>query len=359
MTSYSTFFEHLVRRVYIDRGLDETAARLRDVLPNVPLTVVSDKSEIPPDHMRRNTVYVTNDRGSRFGRCPGTPVHRCCNYHTVDVYVGCSLGCSYCIMRSYLNFAPLTVYLDTESVVGSIRAAALADPGRFYRVGSGEVGDSLLLDPIFRLTERIIEGVSDLPNVAFEAKTKTTFVDHLLDLPAKGEAVIGFSLNPREFVESDEGTAAAVEDRIAAAERAVDAGYRVAFHFDPIVRIENWRERYGCLVRGLTGIPDARVAWISMGTIRFTSGLRERIGARQYLLDEFVPGRDGKFRYLQRERTEMYRTLLADVREHFREAPVYLCMESEAVWERVFGTLPEDIPGLARVFDSYAVREVR
>lgn len=358
-TSSSALYRRLVRRVFLDADLQDSdiAERVRRRLPHAELAVISGKEEIPPEDMRQNSIYVTRDRGSRFGRCPGTPVHRCCNYHTVDVYEGCSLGCSYCIMKSYLNFAPLTVYVDTESVVDEIRHAALAQPERFFRVGSGEVGDSLLLDPVFELTAAYIRGLADLPNVAFEAKTKTSFVDHLLEVKPKGDAVIGFSLNQPEFSAAEEGFAAANAERISAAQRAAAAGYRVAFHFDPIVRIPGWGGAYASLVERLAGIRDRDVAWISLGTIRFTAGLRDRIGLRDYMLDEYVPGRDGKLRYLQRERVDMYRLVLESLRSVFPSAPVYLCMESEAVWRRVFGAIPEDIPELRTVFDAYSDRE--
>lgn len=360
MTSCSTFYSKLIRRVYFDRELDGSKhiGALREALPGAALVPIGDKSNIPSNHMRQSTLYVTRDRGSRYGRCPGTPVHRCCNYHTIDVYAGCSLGCSYCIMQSYLNFAPLTVYVDTAGPIAEIRRQALEQPGRFFRIGSGEVGDSLLLDPIFGLTAELIRGLSDLPNVAFEAKTKTSFVDHLLDIGDKGQAVIGFSLNPGAFSD-DEGISAPVTERIAAAARAAQAGYRIAFHFDPIVRIDAWEREYAKLIGLLRDIPEEQVAWISMGTIRYTHGLRDRIVSRPYLYDEFVPGKDGKYRYLQRIRTAMYTRILAELRLVFAKAPVYLCMESEAVWERVFGTVPERLPELAHVFDSYALQEVR
>jgi spore photoproduct lyase len=261
-------------------------------------------------------------------------------------------------MQSYLNFAPLTVYVDTAGPIAEIRRQALEQPGRFFRIGSGEVGDSLLLDPIFGLTAELIRGLSDLPNVAFEAKTKTSFVDHLLDIGDKGQAVIGFSLNPGAFSD-DEGISAPVTERISAAARAAQAGYRIAFHFDPIVRIDAWEREYAKLIGLLRDIPEEQVAWISMGTIRYTHGLRDRIVSRPYLYDEFVPGKDGKYRYLQRIRTAMYTRILAELRLVFAKAPVYLCMESEAVWERVFGTVPERLPELAHVFDSYALQEVR
>jgi spore photoproduct lyase len=244
-------------------------------------------------------------------------------------------------MKSYLNFSPLTVYADPVESIREIRRIAKANPGTLVRVGSGEVGDSLLLDPLFGLGPDFIKGLSDLRNVAFESKTKTDFVDHLLGIENKGSAVIGFSLNPQSMIESEEPFAATLEERIAAAHKAVNSGYKVAFHFDPVYREAAEAGEYNDLIRThLLKFRSESLAWISFGTIRFTPALKEKMGNRAYLSDEFVVAPDGKYRYVQKKRIEIYRNILREFRDR-PEAPVYFCMENEAVWEAVFGAVPE------------------
>jgi len=53
---------------------------------------------------------------------------------------------------------------------------------------------------------------------------------------------------------------------------------------------------------------------------------------------------DGKYRYPQHVRTGIYRALLERIRKYSDNTYVYLCMESTAVWKRVFG---EDSVSLA------------
>ena len=137
--------------------------------------------------------------------------------------------------------------------------------------------------------------------------------------------------------------------RLAKARRAVEAGYLVSFHFDPIIHVDDYKDRYAEVIRRLSEFPDERIAWISMGTVRFTRSLRERMRPRPYLFDEFVPGRDGKLRYLQTVRSEIYRTV-RDLIAGATAAPVYMCMESAEVWKKVFGALPQEIPQLDPIF---------
>ncbi len=359
----SSYYRNNIAAVYIDADALqlEPVQRAISKLTHVRPQTVTSVAEIPAAQRNLRTLYVTSFRGAALSACPGTRVHRCCNYHTVDLYAGCPLGCSYCIMQSYLERSAVTVYADPSPAITAIRAQALAAPEVPLRVGSGETGDSLLLDPLFEITRRYISELADLPNVHFEAKTKTDFVDHLLDLEPKGNAVIGFSVNARQFA-VEEGASATLAQRLDAARRAARGGYRVAFHFDPMFRSGSpdgspAAAAYREVARRIAAAVDAgRIAWISLGTLRYTPALKAQI-KRPYIHDEFVGCADGKFRYIQRERVALYRSVVAALQQYLcPQPPIYLCMESDTVWQRVFGWLPQQINELEALFAGAPLR---
>jgi spore photoproduct lyase len=339
------------KRIYTVREALNLPAtgRALERLACLPVTEVSSKEEIPAEHRTGETLFITVPLGETVGHCPGSRGHLCCNYLTVDLYLGCSLGCSYCIMKSYLNFEPITVYADTAPVIRKIREIAEKNPDRRVRVGSGETGDSLLLDPIFELSREIISGLADLKNVFFESKTKTASVDHLLDIPEKGNAVVAFSLNAEKIYREEEGCAATLEARIEAAHKAVGAGYLTAFHFDPVIRFDGWEEAYSATIELLKSFAPEKVAWISLGTFRYPPALKDRMEDRPYLYGEFLPSRDGKYRYLQKTRSAMYRSLREKIKAAV-DAPVYLCMESADMWRAVYGSTPMKINDVRDIF---------
>lgn len=375
------FYSKSIERVYIQRAVEEMPAvqrgipRLRD-LGITELYYAGGREEIPREHLTQSTLYLSDVRGEALGHCPASKGQLCCNYHTLDLYMGCSLGCSYCVMQSYLNFSPITIQVNTAPMVESIRRLAEANPGRLLRVGTGEVGDSLLFDPIFELSAELMAGVADLDNVILEFKSKTDCVDQLIGedgrgLPGADRTVIGFSLNTPALVASEDGYAVNLERRFAAAWKALEAGMSVAFHFDPMIRDPdpgsdgNWQLEYIRLCdtilqlrrRAMDELPVAGalwpVAWVSMGTVRFTPALREKISDRPYLYDEFSRGRDGKFRYLQPLRAGMYRSIrdaLSTALKGERPVRLYMCMEGEAMWRHVFGETPAHISELDPVF---------
>ncbi len=352
MSSLNSYIDHF-KKIYVAgevrhlRRLETVLERLR----HLPLIYVDDKSEIPGEDMNSHTLFISGSKGETVGHCPASRGHLCCNYITVDLYLGCIINCSYCIMKSYLNFAPITIYLDTEVAIKRIIKIAENNKERTIRVGTGEVGDSLLLDPVFRLSEDFIRALSPFANIFLELKTKTHFVDHLLDLENKGNTVISFSLNPEKLISRYEGIASTLAERVQAARKIVEHGYLVSFHFDPLFLTGDWQNQYAQTISSLKDIPQDRIAWISLGTMRYTKELKQKMGSQDFLLEEFIPCRDGKYRYLQKTRSGVYRYILKHIRKRWRSPiPVYLCMESRAVWRNVFGRLPREIAELSAIF---------
>jgi spore photoproduct lyase len=345
--SSSSYF----KKIYIQQGLEgspyiESALGFFD---GYPISFINDKKEIPPEDAHSTTVYVDLPKASIVSSCPGSKGHVCCNYKTINLYTGCVLGCSYCVMKTYLNYEPVVVNIAIDNTIDEVIELANKNP---LRIGTGEVGDSLDLDPIFNLSRHFVRAFADIPNITFELKTKTSSVDHLLGIEGKGNAVIGFSLNPESIIASEEGTSASLRERIDAAELAIKTGYRVSFHFDPIFRFPNWEEEYAKTIEALSNVKSERVAWISMGTFRYPKGLKEKIDERWYLYDELVQCRDKKFRYVQSVRRTMYEAILSKLRLSLPGVPVYMCMESPHIWERVFGNLPHEIKNLQNIFDA-------
>jgi spore photoproduct lyase len=106
-----------------------------------------------------------------------------------------------------------------------------------------------------------------------------------------------------------------------------------------------WEEGYRDLVAAVAAtVPAERLAWISMGALRFSPGLRTRVRARfpgtPLLAGEQVPGLDGKWRDFQALRVAMYRRVRGYAEAALPGVPLYLCMETPEVWQRVFGTPP-------------------
>ena len=270
----------------------------------------------------------------------------CCNYLTVSFASNCHYECTYCILQDYLKNNPsITLFANVDEILDFIAEKIERAPDTLFRVGTGELADSLALDDITHLSEDLVPFAASRKNLLLELKTKSARIENLLPLDHRGKTVVSWSLNPQSFIDAEEHKTASLEERLAAARAVADCGYPVGFHFDPLLALPGWREEYTALVeRVASQFRNEEIAWISLGSLRFTPGLKkivmERFSKSRLLYGELFPTEDGKVRYFREVREKLYRHVRELVEEAFPPVPNYLCMETSKIWERVYGKIP-------------------
>jgi spore photoproduct lyase len=205
------------------------------------------------------------------------------------------------------------------------------------RLGTGEFTDSLALDHITKFSRSIVRFFRDRPRDIFEFKTKSDNIENLLSVNPSRNVVVAWSLSPQRFVDAYEFYTPSIARRLSAARKCADAGYRVAFHFDPIICSDGWREEYRNLVARLFDrIPGRSICWISLGTLRFSRPLKKIIENRfpksDILNGELLPGFDKKMRYSRDVRLAVYKDMIRWIRRRNKRVTIYLCMEQRALW---------------------------
>ena len=325
--------------------------RCRERLPGVPFSVVDDRREVQiaagDFAAAKRRLLLAPHRGSFLEHCPaGTRGLACCNLLLMNLASNCPMDCGYCFLQEYLaDSLPLTAYVNPEAALAELALVLDRHAERHFRVGTGALADSLALDPLTGLSAELVPFFAARRNALLELKTKTDAIEGLLGLDPKDRVVVGWSLSPPAAVALAEQGTASIPARLAAARRVVAAGYKVAVHLDPMIEHAGWEEGYRDLVAALAdAVPVDRLAWVSMGALRFSPGLRTRVRSRfpgtPLLAGEQVPGADGKWRDFQPLRVDMYRRVRGFVEAALPGVPLYLCMETPEVWQRVFGAPP-------------------
>jgi spore photoproduct lyase len=256
------------------------------------------------------------------------------------------MDCSYCYLQEYLSDNPtLRVFSNIGDLLRETDELLGKHRGVFFRIGTGEITDSLALDRYIGFSREVIPFFAEQPNTLLELKTKSDCVEGLLAIDPKDRVVVAWSMNPQRIIDSDEHGTASLEERLAAARRCQNAGYRLGFHFDPMIEYPGWEKDYEELVEQTCAAVDwRRIAWLSMGVLRTTPDLKRTMRGRfprsRLITGEQVLCPDGKLRYFQPLRVAMYRKMLAWIRRAAPTVKVYLCMESREVWQQVFGFAP-------------------
>jgi len=344
-------------KVYIDEealGYPLTSRILKKI-KGIPQEVISNSQRLVKGfYQRRDPIgegkrilHLQVQRGRFLQPCPGTRNYICCLYQILDLATNCNMDCSYCILQAYLNNPFLVQYVNIDDLFSELDKEVKGKGDVVYRIGTGELTDSLSLDPITGLSRDLVSYFSGLTNACLELKTKSVEVENLLGLAHRGRTIVAWSLNPDPIISSEERGAPSLGERLEAAKLCQEAGYRLGFHFDPLIAYPGWEEGYQEVVEALFRVIDPKeVAWISLGALRFPPQmegiLRERFPQSDLVGGELFRGLDGKLRYFRPIRTELFKKVSGWIKELAPEVFVYLCMESPRVWRDSLGWVPRD-----------------
>ncbi len=332
------------KRVYIENDVSRSslADRVEHLFPLAqffPITSYKEDtkervSDIKGYNRRTEDLVIVHEKHDFYKKCPCSPGVVGCGYHNVNLGVGCPFECSYCFLQNYTNAHGIVLPANIEDFFTAFKGY---DQG--VRVGSGELTDSLVFDHITEFSPRIVEFFRDHPESVFEFKTKSSNIEKLLSVKGASNIVVSWSLNPQVFIDREEHFTAPLKDRLQAAKQCAQHGYRTAFHFDPIVPFKGWEGEYSKVVDLLFDqVPSDSIAWISLGTLRMTQRqkkvIENRFPENTILSGELLVGDDGKLRYHNRIRHDVYRKMLSWIKGRCSKGTyIYLCMESRSVWD--------------------------
>lgn len=312
-----------------------------------------------PIQQAKETLYITKNRGSFIKECPGTSYYTCCGYKILHIGTFCSMDCSYCILQSYFHPPVLQFFVNHEDLIKEIDI--LFKKKAISRVGTGEFTDSMIWERGTDLSTVLVPEFSKQSSAVLELKTKTTNIDLLKGLHHNRKTIVSWSLNTERIIEEQERRTSSLTARLKAAAECESWGYPVAFHFDPVILYNGCEEEYKKVIQSIFSYvsPD-NIVWISIGTFRFIPALksivRKRFPDSKIPYGEFITGLDGKMRYFKPLRIDIYKKMVAWIKETAPDVLVYFCMEDDEVWEKAAGFVPKDRGGLAAMLDESAIR---
>ncbi|OFZ16938.1 MAG: hypothetical protein A2Z20_09545 [Bdellovibrionales bacterium RBG_16_40_8] len=306
----------------------------------------------------KKELFITNFKGQFFKRCPGAkPGLTCCNYFVLNLGQQCNMNCSYCYLQGFINSPITKIYANIDQALVELSEVGQTLKDHSLRIGTGEITDSLSLDELTLYSRELIIFFRDYPKWRLELKTKSSRVDQFLDVEHAKNIIISFSLNPQNIIASEEHGTASLIARLYAAQKSRDCGHIISFHLDPVIYFAGWQNSYSEMIDEITSrFTPQDVPAISIGTLRFQPAqrhlMRERFGTKSLTLQsELFQSQDGKLRYDQKLRSEMYEFIRQRFLAHSREWNIFLCMETPETWLETFGQMPKHMRGLGEVFD--------
>lgn len=369
ISSRSALAEYQPDILFLEEGVSDypLAQEVLSRLPGVPRQTFRDISLLT-EQMKssqydvfgegKKRLVLSHFKGSFLKKCPGiSPGMVCCNYYVVNLSKNCVYDCSYCFLQDFLGNNPMQVaYVNVENLLDELEEVFTQYPDRNFRVGTGELTDSLALDAIIPYTAYLLPFFNRQSNAVLELKTKSDQIENLLNHPDPKNIIVSWSLNPQAIIDKEEKGTPGLIQRLESARACLEKGYRIGFHFDPIILIPGWEEAYQQLVNIVCDIlPIDKVEWVSLGSFRYRPSLKSIIKNRhpetRLFTSEHLPSKDGKFRYLRPLRNQAYETIRGYLMSRSQKLNIYLCMETREIWEGVTGKTPRSDKKLDQFFD--------
>lgn len=355
-----------IKKVFIDSealGYPLTKKVLSRVKNGVPHKIIEERgssSGFDEVDMGKETLHLISYKGEFLKPCPGTKEYICCGYKILNIGTNCPLDCSYCILQSYINMPNLRVFANLEEELGNVLDIFDSNPESIFRVGTGEFTDSLALDPVTFCSDLLLPEFSIRKNVILELKTKTVNINRLIASKIRDRIVVSWSLNSPFMASKEELKAPGIIRRLEAARQCQSEGFVLGFHFDPMLMYPGWQEGYLRTLDLMDKYVDPKgIIWISLGSFRYMPGLKPIVRKRHpntTILDgEFIQGLDGKMRYFKPIRIDLYSFMKEHLDKWYSNLGLYLCMESDEVWQESLGWSPGVSEGLKRYLDDRTI----
>ncbi|MGD8226600.1 MAG: DNA photolyase [Desulfobacteraceae bacterium] len=355
-----------LKKALIEQDAERYAlgARILKRVGDVSVKGVARNDQKPkrePVDLDKETLRLVSFQGEFLKPCPGTRGYICCGYQILNVGTNCPLDCSYCILQAYFNQPTLRVFVNLEEKLETLGQVFEKNRKMIFRLGTGEFTDSLALDPIVGWSDILLPFFSKHKNVVLELKTKTDHIERLLSAHTRERIIVSWSLNSPSISAQEEHGAPGLQKRLLAAKRCQAEGYTLGFHFDPMIQYPGWKRGYMKAVELMDQYLDPKgIIWMSLGGFRFMPLLKSIIRKRHpstHILDgEFVPGLDGKMRYFKPIRMDLYGFMGEKLDQWHKDLGLYLCMESDEIWQKSLGWSPDDSAGLSNFLDARVVK---
>jgi spore photoproduct lyase len=260
-----------------------------------------------------------------------TPARTVCpNFYLLDHARGCEFNCSYCFLRdTEYNRKERRIFGDKDRLFAELRDWVGRDGLETYLANAGNMTDALSFERERPIWGELVEFMRENAEAKGRSHCLLVVTKGGLDLcgaflerPPCRNVIISFSVNNPEAASDHEKGAAAPADRLAAAKRLKELGWRVRIRVDPMIKGYD----YSATADAIAAIAPERV---TLGTLRADPTLIPEVGGVDIFAELDEPESESIARYPLDLRLAMYRPMV----ERLRNATsLGLCEETEDVW---------------------------
>ena len=210
------------------------------------------KTHIPGDNLfdqyrsGKETMVVGKRKSLKFQTCKPSA-----NFQ-LPLVSGCMGRCEYCYLNTQLGDKPFVrVFTNIDEVLDRAKQYIEERLPAVTIFEGAATSDPIPLEPYTHALRKTIEFIGNEPKARFRFVTKFNDVDSLLDAKHNNHTEIRFSINTPKVIDSYEHYTASSQNRIEAAIKVANAGYKIGFIIAPVFIYDNWKEEYKELIKSI------------------------------------------------------------------------------------------------------------
>lgn len=263
-----------------------------------------------------------------------TPAKTVCpNFYLFDHARGCNFNCSYCFLRDIeYNRKERRIYDDKDKLFSQLSAWIAQDNLETYLANAGNMTDGLSFEKERPLWGELVEYMREHAEakkrphtLLVVTKAGLSLCDAFLEHQPTRNVIVSFSINSPEAAKEHEPGAAPSQDRLEAAAKLKDLGWRVRVRMDPMIRGYD----YEWVTEEVAKIAPERV---TLGTLRADPTLLPEVSDVPIFQELDPPDPESIARYPRKVRMAMYRPPIERLRN---VTSLGLCEETEDVWQEL------------------------
>jgi len=277
---------------------------------------------------------VVRDRRSRFIEIfRTTPAKTVCpNFYVLAHANGCTFRpqCEYCYLKSsFWHLQGHEAFSNVDRMLDEVRRWISQDGLESYVLNTGNLSDSLAFEQVRPMMPRLVgvfreaQAAGRKHALLLVTKGGVRECQALIETDPCSSVIVSFSVNTPDAAREYERGAAPVPDRMEAARRLKNAGWRVRLRIDPMFAGRD----YGGIIEDVRALAPERV---TLGSLRAEPHLLRVINHGLFTALDAPAEKGGLARYPLAARLALYGPAVEALKA---VCPIGLCEETRDIWE--------------------------
>lgn len=328
--------------IYIEEDLlaHKTAKNLNQLFPKAEVRSIPAYTDIfgayrKPYLQKRNrlNLFLARKKGKLIKKAPDAyGLKGEAHYYFIHAF-NCIYECEYCYLQGYFDSPDIVLFVNHDDILKEMEITLEKNEGKSLWFHAGEFSDSLAMSHISGEIEAYHEFFKTHPQAKLELRTKSANTRSLMKLEPLENRITSFSLAPEWQTKEIEHKTASLKQRLSAIKKLMDAGHKVAVHFDPVVLNKDYLSLYKKLIDQMSQYFSLdQIEYLSLGVVRYTKEVfkatQEHYPESPIFAGELITSFDGKVRYPKPLRMSVLRNIESVLlKSGLQKEKIYLCME--------------------------------